>query len=112
MAAYREMGEELGITKEWAQDNILNLPPVVAAFPSLLSYVIPPLYKKADKVGIGQTIQWYVFAWPYTEDPPKLGAEFSHMNWFKTSQVYSLKVTPFKVQMYRELMRWLQEVWV
>jgi putative (di)nucleoside polyphosphate hydrolase len=103
-AAYREMGEELGVSEPW--------PPLVGVYPQWLSYVIPPAYGKAGKVGMGQTILWHLFDWHVKGDPLKLNEEFAQCMWVQPTRLTytDLPASPFKVQMYRELIKWLQDL--
>ena len=111
LAAYREMGEELGIGVPLADSMPPELPLLIGVYPGFLSYLIPRMYEKFEKVGIGQTILWHLFEWSREDDPPKLGAEFNSLGWWKPSDVYTLTVSPFKIQMYRDLMYWVQELY-
>lgn len=107
-AAYREMNEELGIKAELA----LDLPVLAGVYPGLLSYLIPPIFKKEGKVGIGQTIQWLLFDYARRSDQYVFEApEFERVEWFKPTTLFEdIPVSPFKRTMYRQVAKWVQEV--
>jgi putative (di)nucleoside polyphosphate hydrolase len=103
-AAWRELREEVGLTREHVT--------LEAVSDVWLGYELPPEYRRA-KTGRGQTHRWHVFRLREDTKPPALpaceGAEFRAQRWVDPGSIATAAAS-FRRPEYREVVKWLESL--